>query len=282
MTNPSLPAGSFDDFGKIDTWDEARAQTWARGLDLRAAADDQVRLRREIMSLTGLRPGDTAVEIGSGTGVLMPELGAAVGPHGRVIGIEPQPVLARLARENLARRGLETVCEVRTERGDLTTLADGIADTCIAQTVLCHLPSDARGKTLARMIRLTKKGGRVLSADQDADTWVIDHPDRDLTRRIIAFYAEQRFADGWTGRRLRGWFAAAGLTQLETRAMITVETGVDSYMYKIAIQRAEIAVQAGWITADESKGWVAALEALGATGRFFASLNFYVVAGVVP
>jgi hypothetical protein len=87
-------------------------------------------------------------------------------------------------------------CEIRVERGSETALPDRVADVCIAQTVLCHLPPPERAATLARMIRLTRSGGPVLSADQDAETWVVDHPNRSLTRRLVAFYADQRFADG--------------------------------------------------------------------------------------
>ena len=269
----TLAPGSHDDFGRIDSWDEARAESWARGLDSRAAAADQRRLREEILAIARLQPGHTVVEIGAGTGPLLPALAAAVGAGGRVIAIEPQPVLARFARERLS--GLAARTEVRVERGEASTLDDATADVCIAQTVLCHLPPTLRSATLESMLRLTRSGGRVISADQDADTWVIDHPDRGLTRRIVEFYCEQRFADGWTGRRLRGWFSEAGLAEVETRAIVTVETEVDSYMYRIAIQRAETAAQAGWITPGECAGWVEAL----AARPFFSSLNFYVAAG---
>lgn len=64
----------------------------------------------------------------------------------------------------------------------------------------------------------TRSGGRVVSANQDTETWVVDHPDRSLTRRLVQFYADQRFADGWTGRRLRSLFLHAGLIDVETRA----------------------------------------------------------------
>jgi hypothetical protein len=57
-----------------------------------------------------------------------------------------------------------------------------------------------------------------VSANQDTETWVVDHPDRSLTRRLVQFYADQRFADGWTGRRLRSLFLHAGLIDVETRA----------------------------------------------------------------
>ncbi len=220
------------------------------------------------------------MEIGCGTGHLLESFAGAVGPAGRLIGIEPQPVLARAARERLAPLGDR--CEIRVEYGNETTLADGIADACVAQTVLCHVPSPEREETLRRMARLTRPGGRVLSSDQDAETWVVDHPDRELTRRIVAFYADQRFADGWTGRRLRALFLEAGLLAVESRVVVVVETATGSYGYRIAVDRAGTAARAGWITEGELDGWVDALEQAAEAGRFFSSLNYYVATGTVP
>jgi SAM-dependent methyltransferase len=154
------------------------------------------------------------------------------------------PVLARAARTRLAPLGDR--CEIRVERGTETTLPDGIADVCIAQTVLCHLPEAEGEATLARLLRLTRRGGRVVSADQDAETWVVDHPDRAVTRRLVV-----------------------------------VDTSLESYGFRIAIDRARTAAEAGWITDGELDGWVRGLEDEAAAGRFFSSLNFYVAAGTV-
>ncbi len=274
--------GSHDDFGRIDTWDQARADNWAKALDLRAAGDDQVRLRESILELAAVRTGETVVEIGCGTGPLLPALAQAIGPAGRVIGVEPQPVLADIAHARIVERGLADRVRILRERGAATSIAEGSADLCLAQTVLCHLPAPDREATLQHMMRIVRRGGRVMSADQDAETWVIDHPDRALTRRLVTFYAEQRFADGWTGRRLRGWFVRAGLLEVQSRAMIVVDTSAESYQFKIAVDRARTAMRAGWISEAECAGWVAALEAEAAAGRFFSSLNFYIAIGRVP
>jgi ubiquinone/menaquinone biosynthesis C-methylase UbiE len=269
--------GRHDAFGRVESWDEASGERWAAALDLRASAADQVRLREEIVAAVGVSAGDTVVEIGCGTGPLLRLLADAVGPGGRAIGIEPQPVLARFARERLG-----DDAEVRVERGSEAALPDGIADACVAQTVLCHVPSPEREQTLARMVRITRAGGRVLSADQDAETWVVDHPDRELTRRIVRFYADQRFADGWTGRRLRALVLEAGLEHVQTHVSVTIETAPGSYGYRIAVDRADSAARAGAIGEDELAAWVRGLEERAAAGRFFSSLNYYVTVGTVP
>jgi hypothetical protein len=59
-------------------------------------------------------------------------------------------------------------------------------------------------------------------------------------------------------------------------------TSVDTYQFRIAIDRARTAAEAGWITETELEGWVRRLEQEAAAGRFFSSLNFYVAVGTVP
>lgn len=44
------------------------------------------------------------------------------------------------------------------------------------------------------MTRVVRPKRYVMSVDHDSDTWSIDHPDRDLTRAIIHFNSDQRFA----------------------------------------------------------------------------------------
>jgi ubiquinone/menaquinone biosynthesis C-methylase UbiE len=278
----ALPPASYDNFADIDSWDDARATTWAEALESRAAAPDQAQLRAAILDAAALEPGATVVEFGAGTGPLLAELAHGVGPSGRVIALEPQPVLAKFARARIESLGLAEYVSVIEARGEDATLADGVADVCIAQTVMCHLADATRAATLAQMLRITRAGGRVICADQDAGTWVIDHPDRVLTDRLVRFYVEQHFTDGWMGRRLRSMFAAAGLADIRSRAVVTIETEADSYMYRSAIRRAQGAADAGWLSADEFARWTAQLAALAAAGRFFSSLNFYVASGVVP
>lgn len=275
---PNVPSGTHDDFSRVETWDDQRTENWVKNLELRAAGADQVRLRREIIDIARLRAGQCAIEIGSGTGPLLRDMAPVVGPAGRIIGIEPQTGLARYSRE----RGVANLpnVEVRNERAIATAVAMRTADVCIAQTVLIHVPLPERGETVAKMIELTKSGGRVISADQDAESWVIDHPDRAMTRRITAFYVEQRFTDGWWARKSRGEFMRAGLKDVESRAIVVMATDPQSYEFQMAKQRANAAAQAGWIAIDEAARWSGALDERAAAGQFFTTLNFYVTCAV--
>jgi hypothetical protein len=98
----------------------------------------------------------------------------------------------------------------------------------LAQTVLIHLSQTALGQVLTEAQRVLAPGGRMVSADQDGDTWTIDHPDRDTTRRIVRFNSDRRYADGWTGRKLARLFLEAGFSG-NTAEVLALQTLVATY-----------------------------------------------------
>jgi len=67
----------------------------------------------------GLRPGDVVLDAGCGTGLNLPLLVDAVGPHGLVIGVDRSPDMLRMARRRALGRGWRNVELVEA---DLATL----------------------------------------------------------------------------------------------------------------------------------------------------------------
>jgi ubiquinone/menaquinone biosynthesis C-methylase UbiE len=63
-------------------------------------------LRALAIDKLALQPGDTVIDVACGTGVTTAALARAVGPAGRVIGIELSPQMAAQARERLRSAGL--------------------------------------------------------------------------------------------------------------------------------------------------------------------------------
>jgi demethylmenaquinone methyltransferase/2-methoxy-6-polyprenyl-1,4-benzoquinol methylase len=67
------------------------------------------RYRREGVDALRLRPGDTVVELGCGTGHNLPLLLEAVGPEGRVIGVDLTDAMLAQARMRVERAGWHNV-----------------------------------------------------------------------------------------------------------------------------------------------------------------------------
>lgn len=65
--------------------------------------------RRRAVAALGLKPGDTVLEMGAGTGRNFPYLAEAVGPSGTVIGVDASPGMLAEARKLIERNGWSNV-----------------------------------------------------------------------------------------------------------------------------------------------------------------------------
>ncbi|MCC7166361.1 MAG: methyltransferase domain-containing protein [Rhodospirillales bacterium] len=96
-----------------------RVKLWQPSLGYRAAIDPVL-----LAAALPLRPGQTALELGLGSGAAALCLLARV-PEGRVLGVERDPALARLAKRNAKRNGLgERLAVVLGDVGDPSLLKD--------------------------------------------------------------------------------------------------------------------------------------------------------------
>jgi SAM-dependent methyltransferase len=114
------------------------------------------RLRAEALELLAAREGETVIDVACGTGAMLPALGRAVGPRGRVIGIEQSPEMAAVARQRI---GLENVRIVvaPVEEAEIAASADA------ALFFYTHdvLQSD---KAVERVLACVRPGARVVVA----------------------------------------------------------------------------------------------------------------------
>jgi arsenite methyltransferase len=264
--------GRHDEFADVSTWDALRAAKWVKQLDTRSEAADQCKLRAQTIDRLRVAAGETVIDVGCGTGAMLLDLAKAVGPSGHVVGIEPQVDLAARARER-AHKSRKVSIEVIEGKGEALPLASESADAALTTTVLIHLPLVAVEATLREMVRVVRSGGRIAAIEQDCDTWTIDHSNRELTRRIVAFNSDQRSADGWRGRQLRRLFLELGLLP-EVAALVHIDPPDGSYLYDLAKRIAAAAVSNNAVDPEEAERWLLELAERARAHRFFSSINY--------
>lgn len=260
------------EYGRLSLWrdtaglDEAQARGMADRLELRARAEDEATARGEYLALLGVAPGERVLDVGCGSGVVTREVARRVAPNGLAVGCDASPALLGVARQLADQEGLGALVELR--HGDCRALPfpDGSFDAALAATVLAHVPDAERA--LAEMVRVTRPGGRVGVFDFDGDSFVIAHPDRDLTRRIVTATSDHAAVNGWLARRLPGLLAGLGLVDVRARGFMTLEREPGSFSAGLAERAASVAAQAGAITGEERARWVETLRAETAAGRF--------------
>lgn len=74
--------------------------------------------RKKAVRALRLRPGDTVVEVGCGTGLNFGLLQEAVGPTGRIVGVDMTDAMLAGARERIEARGWQNVGLVQAEADD--------------------------------------------------------------------------------------------------------------------------------------------------------------------
>lgn len=126
-----------------------RAATWEQRFP-----DDDPAYASAVAEL-GLRAGQTALDVGCGTGRALPHLRGAVGPGGDVLGVDLTPEMLATARQHGRHlHGWLVLADARR----LPLRAVGI-DAAFAAGLLPHLP-DADGG-LTELARVTRAGGRL-------------------------------------------------------------------------------------------------------------------------
>jgi len=186
--------------GYLDPWRTSQAvdaqgvQVLANIIESRAAAPEEIAARRVYLDLLQIRTGERALDVGCGTGAVTRDLLAPVQPGGHVVGVEPNPELLAFAAQRLP--------DIEFRQGDALHLPCDAEqfDVTICITVLEHMP-DAES-AIPELVRVTKPGGRIAVMCGDQESFIVNHPDRALTRRILETFVEARFANPWIGRQV--------------------------------------------------------------------------------
>jgi SAM-dependent methyltransferase len=114
------------------------------------------------LALGPVHAGETVLDLGSGAGLDSMLAARAVGPAGRVIGVDLTPEMVAKARRNAQALGLANVEFLRASVEGMP-LAAGTADVAFCNGLFNLCPD--KPKTLAEVYRVLKPGGRFLIAD---------------------------------------------------------------------------------------------------------------------
>ena len=106
------------------------------------------------------------------------------------------------------------------------------------------------------------------------------HPDRELTRKIVAAFSDQGWVNGWLVRELPVRLADLGIVNVKTRGFMPLETG--GYYANRAERSAEMAAQMGVITSDEQARWLQTIRTQIAGKRFLGGQLHLFVWGTRP
>jgi ubiquinone/menaquinone biosynthesis C-methylase UbiE len=214
-----------------------------------------------LLGRAGICAGMRCIDIGCGGGNVTMELARLVAPGGTVVGVDMDEVKLALARRQAAERHLGNVEFTALDVGDWDE--PGAYDAVYARFLLHHVNQPER--LLRRMWAGVAAGGVLVVEDADFDGWCCDPPSEgldfflDAYRRVLA----RRNADHATGRKLFGYFLAAGIPDPQVSLGQPVHQGeAKALAYLTLDATADAIVAEGVATQDEVTAALASL------GRF--------------
>jgi SAM-dependent methyltransferase len=242
-------------------------------LDAVAALEGARAYKQHSFALMRLKPGDTVLELGCGTGDDLRSLAELVGSSGRVVGVDLSETM--IAQAHMRTEKLPVECYV----GDAYRLEfeSDMFDACRVDRVFQHLerPRDA----FAELVRVTRSGGRVVAAEPDWDTLVVDAADKAVTRVV-----RERICDdhrqGWIGRQLAGLAGESDLGDVAVTGVTVLFTDWSQASQLLGLADAAVAAVAeGLVAPEAAAAWIDELVRRDRAGRFFSAATIFVVAG---
>lgn len=186
-----------------------------------------------LLKYLDIRPGQTIVDVGCGTGHLSRLVARGLDGKGQVIGIDRNQQLLRQGRKLAREAGLQDLVSFRTEDATKMNIEDDFADRVVCQTVMWTM-RDPR-VPLKEMIRICKPGGMVGTVEAATDTINIFYPgDPRLSTLHRAYWKHEAKGmekleelDRNVGYKIPGYLHELGLKRVRLDAHVRADLDMD-------------------------------------------------------
>jgi ubiquinone/menaquinone biosynthesis C-methylase UbiE len=268
MSDESLATG----FPHVDASKHVAAYTEC--LDLLDSLPDFRRYKARSYALLDLSAGLTVLDVGCGLGDDARRMADAVGPEGRIIGIDRSQ---RLLYEARARTSSTARLAFLRADGRFLPFARGSVDRARIDRSLQHIPKPAR--VIREMARVLRPGGRLVAYDNDWGTFAVSSTLHETTDLIQTRWCHA-FTNPWIGRDLPWLFVDAGLRDLIIEPNVTLirDLALADRVYSLSETLAR-AVRDGVASSSMAEAWSTEQASLNRAGTFLCSLTAYTVVG---
>ena len=231
---------------------------------------------RRLIEEAELRPGETVLEVGCGTGVLDRWLARHTGRANHIVGIDISRYVLREAAALARQAGLEGVVEFREGSAEALPFPENNFDVVMSSTVIQRVNAD---QMLREMVRVTKPGGRVavVGHAHDMPRWVnLALPDELKARVEAPGWAVDRGHElGCDDASLYQRFHQAGLIQIKKFPQFAAF----DEQSRVQTLQGEILPT---LPPDAAQEWRAAVTQAAAAGTFFIATPFHCAVGTKP
>ncbi|MEY2420352.1 MAG: hypothetical protein QOI95_419 [Acidimicrobiaceae bacterium] len=237
------------------------------------------RVAARSIELMVVRHGDRILELGCGSGVLLPPLAEAA-RDGTVVGVDYSTEMLQEARRSVLEHEFsEQVSVVKCIASDLP-FGDSTFDAAHVERVLMHLEDP--DSAICEMRRVVRPGGWVVAAEPDTLGIRIDHPLDPEAMTMIAMHDVSSVRNPGIGLELNRRFAIAGLVDRRVEPLTDFDPNYDPIAVAGDRAAASELVAQGTLDADRAAAALAYLRQAAANGTYAWLGTMVVVAGRVP
>lgn len=180
--------------------------------------------REQMIHDLGIEQGSFVVDAGCGPGLWTPLLAEAIGPRGRILGVDISAKALIAAQERVARVYHCQQVQYKLARLEQLPLPYGTADLIFTANVSQYLPDPIT--TFAAIGPYLREGGRLVVKDEDLGTMHFHNVNPDLQIRVLQAHMrkdQERVACGYpfedhrVGSKLAGFLRAAGYQDVQEK-----------------------------------------------------------------
>ena len=240
---------------------------------LEARGSGYLRVVRSLVDETHIRPRETLLEVGCGSGVILRWLADYTQRKNRVVGVDINPYLLGEAARLAGKAGLNAILELSEGNAESLPFSDNCFDVTIACTVMEEGNAD---RMLTECVRVTKPGGRVAILVRSIDTpGIVNLPLPAELKRKVQSQSGNVQIGGCADASLYGRMHRAGLEKLIMFPQLA--TFSDGERLEYAEERA-----LANLAPEEMSEWRQARTAADGQGTFFIAQPFHCAVGRKP
>jgi len=248
-------------------------------LEERSQAPDMKKINQVFCGIVAARPGERLLEVGSGSGILSRLLATALQPGGSIAAVDISPEMTVEAKRFSSVEGCRSGIAFLNGAAESLPFQQASFDATIAARLLLHVPDPKT--VIFEMKRVVKPGGRLVVMDWDFDTVTVDHPNRELTRRLLHWRCDHHGGNNWSGRQLWRLMKSADLRDCTLHPQVSIVHAEADGLTQSLWRAAQVAVAAEAISPLEQQTWIDDLKHDLEEGTFCASIVYFIVEGYV-
>jgi len=237
-------------------------------------------INQRLRTLAGLAltRGESVLDAGCGTGLLLEQEACAVGAEGRAEGID-----SSLDMLTHAQARCESLSQVNLQQGSVDTLPfdDAGFDALSCTQTLLYVPK--LEAALQDYHRVLKPGGRVAILETDWGGAVLNSHDLALTQTVFNAW-DDALVNPNLPRRMAPLLRQAGFASVRVEAIPILNPGYTENSFSAGMLQnfARIAVRQKMISKKQSVAWLEGINEIAARDEYFFCVNRFLFTAIKP